>query len=413
MATRKIFSLISVMLISLAAFAQTDALKLRIDGNNYYDETIVRFVSDATAGYDGSYDAWKLFSPNTQVPSLYTRIDSVSPLSINALPGLVRKMTVGVHADVNVAGSYMVTPTEVGAFQPDVCIMLEDMATGNYYDMRSGAAPSFVLAAGNNNGQPRFRIHFSTPLIVSVSDAMCHGSNDGEVMLNKAGNFNWYYSLADSAGNNVASGAGISEGDTLTDLAAGAYTLTSVSSFGCPETNSFIVGQPSPLQPSFVPSDSLVYVSQGTIQFNNTSTAGDTYTWDFGDGSPVSTQLSPAHTYAYAGNFTVTLTASHGICQETVSSTVSILPDITTGAGDISEAGINIFSSGNALVLQGLGSDPGQLSVYDISGRKVAGRQLAGGVKAVIDLHLPEGFYLVSVMRSEEIFVKKVFLAGE
>src|SRR5690606_407772 len=31
--------------------------------------------------------------------------------------------------------------------------------------------------------------------------------------------------------------------------------------------------------------------------FNNTSLGGDTFVWDFGDGTPVSTQEHPVHTY--------------------------------------------------------------------------------------------------------------------
>ncbi|WP_038031222.1 PKD domain-containing protein [Thermonema rossianum] len=49
------------------------------------------------------------------------------------------------------------------------------------------------------------------------------------------------------------------------------------------------------------------------------------WTWDFGDGSPVSNAESPVHTYASAGNYTVTLTAQalNG-CVTTAVKTVSI-----------------------------------------------------------------------------------------
>ncbi|NIK74695.1 PKD repeat protein [Thermonema lapsum] len=49
------------------------------------------------------------------------------------------------------------------------------------------------------------------------------------------------------------------------------------------------------------------------------------WTWDFGDGSPVSNAQSPVHTYALAGNYTVTLTAQalNG-CVTTAVKTVSI-----------------------------------------------------------------------------------------
>ncbi len=49
-----------------------------------------------------------------------------------------------------------------------------------------------------------------------------------------------------------------------------------------------------------------------TTFFTNTST-GDpiTYTWDFGDGSPLSSLENPSHTYTAAGDYSVTLTAAN------------------------------------------------------------------------------------------------------
>ncbi|MFZ4057372.1 MAG: PKD domain-containing protein, partial [Ferruginibacter sp.] len=57
-----------------------------------------------------------------------------------------------------------------------------------------------------------------------------------------------------------------------------------------------------------------------SICFNNTTTLGSygpscnttaTYLWDFGDGSPTSTSVSPCHIYTNPGTYTVTLTATN------------------------------------------------------------------------------------------------------
>ncbi|GEC70618.1 gliding motility-associated C-terminal domain-containing protein [Flavobacterium flevense] len=53
------------------------------------------------------------------------------------------------------------------------------------------------------------------------------------------------------------------------------------------------------------------------VYFNNTTIAGfkndcstvDVYTWNFGDGSPVSRQVSPSHAYSSPGTYTITLNA--------------------------------------------------------------------------------------------------------
>jgi gliding motility-associated-like protein len=46
-----------------------------------------------------------------------------------------------------------------------------------------------------------------------------------------------------------------------------------------------------------------------TIDFKNTSTNATSYSWDFGDGSPLSTVKSPSHPYTTPGNYTVTFIA--------------------------------------------------------------------------------------------------------
>lgn len=48
-----------------------------------------------------------------------------------------------------------------------------------------------------------------------------------------------------------------------------------------------------------------------TAEFDNTSLAGETWLWNFGDGSPTSTAFEPTHTFPGPGTYTVTLTASN------------------------------------------------------------------------------------------------------
>jgi len=61
---------------------------------------------------------------------------------------------------------------------------------------------------------------------------------------------------------------------------------------------------------------SFTYVQDATnfklVKFTNTSTGYSTVSWDFGDGSAASTTVSPEHTYAAAGEYTVKLTAVNG-----------------------------------------------------------------------------------------------------
>jgi gliding motility-associated-like protein len=45
--------------------------------------------------------------------------------------------------------------------------------------------------------------------------------------------------------------------------------------------------------------------------FTNTSIAGQTFEWDFGDGSPISTQSSPTHVYTAVGTYNIVMVANN------------------------------------------------------------------------------------------------------
>lgn len=75
------------------------------------------------------------------------------------------------------------------------------------------------------------------------------------------------------------------------------------------------------------PNDTICIGSE--VDFNNTSLNAFNYIWDFGDGSPVSTAISPSHVYTSAGNFDVTLVAidsSGCIFADTAELTVVVVP---------------------------------------------------------------------------------------
>ena len=80
------------------------------------------------------------------------------------------------------------------------------------------------------------------------------------------------------------------------------------------------------------------------------------YTWDFGDGSPVSHDVNPSHSYSVAGMYTITLSSTiegwDGVCTKTYSKTVSV------GLGVSTASTVNVACNGDnsgSAVLAGSG----------------------------------------------------------
>lgn len=73
------------------------------------------------------------------------------------------------------------------------------------------------------------------------------------------------------------------------------------------------------MAPTSAPVHSLVVVENMSA-----STPPVTYTWDFGDGSPLSHEYSPSHIYTVPGNYTISLTVEDAIGSDFASSSIEI-----------------------------------------------------------------------------------------
>jgi PKD repeat protein len=125
------------------------------------------------------------------------------------------------------------------------------------------------------------------------------------------------------------------------DSGSVAVQLIVESSFGCRDSiEQTVRSHPNPssdftLTPSFG-------TPPLTVATNNTSSAGN-YLWDFGDGSPVSTQTNPTHIYSDTGSFIVTLvTTTDKGCVDSHSALMSVLyPNLDLGIENLSFTNTN------------------------------------------------------------------------
>lgn len=96
------------------------------------------------------------------------------------------------------------------------------------------------------------------------------------------------------------------------------------------------------------------------VTFSNFSQNAESSSWDFGDGN-MSTDENPTHTYAVAGDYTVTLTVSNGETDAMSSKTVTIVDPneaLKLLTGDVSKTW-KLFREGTALQLGPDASNPG------------------------------------------------------
>jgi hypothetical protein len=129
-----------------------NTVELMATGNGYFDRTYIRFDESATAGFDGQFDAYKLFGLeyNNLLPQIYTT--SGDNLSINVLP---EAKAVPLSFRAGVDGTYTIGIGEVKDIE---YIYLRDMVTGQITDLNEKSY-TFNYKSGDNDG--RFMLHFS------------------------------------------------------------------------------------------------------------------------------------------------------------------------------------------------------------------------------------------------------------
>jgi PKD repeat protein len=119
----------------------------------------------------------------------------------------------------------------------------------------------------------------------------------------------------------------------------GAFTviLTATNAYGEDVATGTVEVRTTGVAPAaaFTPAQSVIAAGD-TIAFTNQSTGSTplSYLWDFGDGSPLSSQVHASHTYNDSGAFTVTLTATNAYGEDVASGAVTVDGTPPTSAVD-------------------------------------------------------------------------------
>ena len=147
----------------------SDQLNLIVSGNNYSDETVIGFNAEATKGFDGNYDAYKLLSPEKIVPQINTKTLDDKPVrtAVNCLPTpLMQESSVPLEFTVGVAGAYTISAANFNTIDPSVAITLEDLKTKKLTDLRTSV---YTFSSDSVTNDSRFMVHFG-PLPTSINE---------------------------------------------------------------------------------------------------------------------------------------------------------------------------------------------------------------------------------------------------
>ncbi|MCB9360797.1 MAG: T9SS type A sorting domain-containing protein [Flavobacteriales bacterium] len=377
-AIKQITALVLLSVITIAGFSQNNnAFRFRINGNGFTDETIVRLVNGASQEFDGSYDAWKFFSPNPSVPSIYTQIEEGQELSINSLPEFDEDVSITLYTNIPVSGTYTLDIEEVFALSSNYKVSISNIESNTDFLFLGDTALSFIFNEQQN--APTFTFNISSEAIISSEDESCISMKNGALNVDNKGNNDWAIEIKDEAGLTVVNEISTTPVYNFDNLAAGNY-IAIVSSKGIVDSYNFTINPGIAVSADFDMSEDTLYLDEGAELFltNNSQNAVNN-NWSFGDGD-VSDQVDPIHSYGLAGTYDVTLSVTNDNClvEKTKQVVIYKMRSLVTEGGittsvesfELNKASITSLGNGN-YTINTPNIETKQVRVFDLKGNLV------------------------------------------
>lgn len=397
-----------VLLFALhnSILANNNAFRFKISGNNYTDETIIRLLNGATENFDAAYDAWKLFSPNTNVPSIYTQISAGQELSINALPEYTTDQSITIFTNIPVSGTYTLSIEEVFPMTSNYKISLTEISSNTHYTILGDTAITFSI--NQQQSVATFTFNISTPLSVNTTNETCFNSGDGTIEIVKNGNNNWAYEILDTTNTILYSGTAITDTILINNIAAQTYLVRSIHK-GIIDESTVVINTPAQIIADFMLDNDTIYISEGAIiNTNNQSQNATTYLWDFGDGF-LSSNFDESHQYLDTGIYEIKLIASSNQCMDSVSKNLTVLNHSATSTSllEINTPEILVLSKGNGLFEISNASAFESLQIVSLSGTFIYEKSINNNNHTINFNGNARGVYVLILKTRHQQYYKK------
>lgn len=382
-----------VLLLCNYVQAQTPQLRFRLKvvGQSYTDECVVRFHPNATPTFDGALDAYKLASTNPLAPYIAT-VSQGFDYAINSLPMQSINTTIPVRVLCGTNGAYEIIFEEIDSLPPSMCLLMTDTYNGNVVDLRTQSPYACILS--DTATVERFFIGVSAPLFSVATPVSCAGGNNGYVTVYNGSGLTYSLNIVDMLGDTVAAYSGSDSLQVLNNLSSGTYVLLFDQSSQCQQQTDTIDLSVGAIVADFAFVEDTVDVSTGALmQILNQSLGADSYQWDFGDGSPLDFNASPAHNYLGAGDYTVTLVAFYGTCSDTLQ--LNFVVTNVTSVGQKENQETILYWGQRTLKIN---SDVDYLEVYSYSGSLLWSSPVSNDAKVLPYDGLLPGIYLLKAV---------------
>lgn len=326
---------------------------------NYNDYCYIGFSDDATNDKDPQIDAYKLAQDNRNLPNLASIMQGKNLLKnvMNSNTNEIVPLRIYTNNPSNSLKNYTLSFSNVrNVLNFNKSLILEDRVLNTFTELLDDIKIDFTMSDDNND--PRFFLHVSTPILFALEQATCTSKSTGKASatINGAGNYNFIWKNED--GNIIKTTTNAASSSV--DLVAGNYILE-VNNF----KQKFTVLEPKEVKADFVASygglnygaqvstsdEEILFVNAGElITFESHAINHESNTWDFGDRS-TSDLENTSHIYFEEGEYKVALTSRNGNCSSTNYKLINVTKANTISASNLLDE-VNVYNVKNDIFIQ-------------------------------------------------------------
>ncbi len=382
-------------------------VKMWSNMNTYRDEAVLMVSEGSSENFEPGKDYFKFYSDLlTEVPSLAWVSADNYDLVYSKVPESASSIKLKAFAGNSALGTYTLDFENIEAFAPTSCVTLEDLETGHTQDLRTNPSYTYTVLSSDASA-PRFVIHVDVQYDIAATPASCYASTDGQIEVSHNGSSSYVVSWFDETGAAMGSTVVGSPTHTIAGLLPGTYGVK-VSGACTTPGHQVEITAPDEIIADF--SVSSVLEEGQVLDLANLSTGAVHFSWDMGDGT-VYSAVEPMHSYAAAGDYTITLTAGDVTtagCSDVKTFDVEVTP-ASVGLEEL-ESGISAYVTDQMLAISNSdGLMINRIELLDLNGKLVTSRSINVSSNTTVPLNkVADGMYLVKVYTEKGINTIKI-----
>ena len=207
-----------------------DIMNIYVDDGVNKDQIAIVVREGATLGFDGNYDAHKLYT-QSGIPNLASIATDGIELSINSIPELNNDVSIPIKI-VAEPGQYSIRTFDDIELPPTSCAIIEDLFTGESMPLSTNIDFPFNWS-DDNMIEPRFIIHMTATAEFSSINETCVGLNDGSATVLGTQDGPWDYTWYDANGQVILEENALNGASSIENLGPGTYSVEIVGASSC------------------------------------------------------------------------------------------------------------------------------------------------------------------------------------